>query len=141
MLTASDSFIQFLDTNLAGDPAVHWRRHSAVDEQAVILKQDALNVSLLGFYEEDSLEMCLVSLDLLATDERVALRWLKLVRDLLVGGQIITERDHTNPAVPVPTGRKVSWTGRRINFLNIRTPRGSRYVHYNATFPLLYARE
>lgn len=141
MLTATDSFIDFLSDELSGAPPVYWWRQTAVDEHAGFLKQDALNVQLLGFFEDGSAETCLVSLDLLASDERQAMAWLKTIRNLLIDCQVIPEMDYTDPDSPVTTGRSVSWYGRQIEFINVRTPRGVRYVHYNATFPLLYVRE
>ena len=141
MLTATDSFIEYLSDNLSGDVQVYWWRQSAEDEHAGLLKQNALNVTFLGFYEDGSLEHILTSLDLLASDERQAMTWLKLVRDLLIEEQVIPELDHEFFEFPVDPQRAVSWDGREVNFLNVRTPRGTRYVHYNATFPLTHPRQ
>jgi hypothetical protein len=140
MLTATDSFIEYLAENLVDIP-IHWRRQTASDENAGMLKHGHLNVQGLGFFEDDSLEYCLISLDLLGDDERVVLGQLKTVRDLLVSEQLIPELDYTIPASPITTGRSVYWDGRNIRFLSVRTPKGQRYVHYNATFPLHHTRD
>lgn len=140
MLTATDSFIEFLDSSLDGEPEVYWWRQTAVDEHAGLLKLNALNVSILGFYGDGSTEMALVSLDLLADDERKLLTWLRTVRDLLRDTQIVLEFDYTGSPAPVATGRTLSWDGNYVRFLSVRAPRGTRYTHYNATFPLLYSR-
>lgn len=140
MLSAFDSFIRYLADNLLTVP-VHWRRHTPSDENASLLKLNYLNVQNLGFFEDDSLEYCLVSLDLLGDDERVVTGQLKEIRDLLIAEQIIPELDYSNPGSPLPVNGSVSWEGRRIRFLNVRTPKGSRYVHFNATFPLIHIRE
>ena len=140
MLTATDSFIEYLASNLNDDPTVYWWRQSAGDEHAGLLKQNSLNVTFLGFFQDGSAEYILTSLDLLAADERQAMRWLELVRDLLIAEQVIPELDYAASALPVVPQRAVSWDGDEIQFLSIRTPRGTRYVHYNATFPLLHTR-
>ena len=141
MLTATDSFIQYLASGLSGIVSVHWRRQDASDENASMLRLDALNVQYLGFFEDGSIEQALVSLDLLGSDERTVLGQLRDLRDLLLSVQMVQERDFTDPLLPLPTGRTVSWDGRETNFLSVRVPRGQRYVHYNATFPLKYTRE
>jgi hypothetical protein len=141
MLSATDSFIQYLSDELNGTVPVHWRRQTVVDESAGLLKLNHLNVQGLGFFEDDSLEYCLVSLDLLGDDERTVAAQLKAIRDVLILEQIIPELDYTIPASPISTGRSVSWEGRAIRFLSVRTPKGQRYVHYNATFPLTHSRD
>lgn len=140
MLTATDSFVEYLAANVTSVP-IHWRRQTAIDENATLPRMDALNVQFLGFFEEGSSEFCLVSLDLLGVEERTVLAQLKEVRDVLLAAQITPELDYTNPSLPAATGRAVSWEGREIRFLNVRVPKGARYVHYNATFPLLHVRE
>lgn len=141
MLTATDSFIEYLSSGLSNDPKVYWWRQSAYEEHSGLLQHNAVNVQYLGFFEEGSVEYCLTSLDLLADDERQALTWLKKVRDLLVELQTIPEMDYSNPSSPVETGRSVAWDGQFLRFHNVRTPRGALYVHYNATFPIYYTRE
>lgn len=140
MLTATDSFIQYLASELTPFEVFWWRRGD-IEGHAGFLKQDALNVQVLGFWEDGSVEMCLVSLDLLAKTERTALTNLKKVRDALIQAQYVPERDFTDPAAPVFTGRNISWDARKVKFISVRTPAGARYAHYNATFPLIYTRE
>lgn len=140
MLSASDSFIEYLADGLSPFE-VYWWRAGDIENHAGVLKQDALNVKILGFWGDGSTEMCLISLDLLGSTERVALENVKKLRDLLIELQFIPERDFTDPDNPVFTGRSISWDGRRVKFINVRTPAGARYSHYNATFPLTYARE
>ena len=140
MLTASDSFLEYLAFELPDIP-VYWWRQSAYDEHAGLLKQNALNFQILGFFESGSAEYCLASLDLLGTDERTVLTQLQTVRDLLIATQFTPEYDYTNPDNPAPTGRMISWEVKKVRFLNIRTPNGARYMHYNCPLPLLYTRE
>lgn len=141
MLSVTDSLIKYLSIQLYSDPPVHWRRQDPNDENADMFRHGYLNVKSLGFFEEGSIEYCLISLDLLGNDERVVLAQVKTVRDLLLSEQIISELDYTNPAAPVDTGRSVSWAGRQIRFINVRVPKGQRYVQYNATFPVSHTRE
>lgn len=140
MLSASDSFIEHLANELSPWPVFWWRKGD-IENHAGFLKQDALNVSLLGFWEDESMEMCLVSLDLLASDERTALENLKILRDALIEVQYVPERDFTDPAFPQYTHRNITWDARKVRFISVRTPAGARYAHYNATFPLVYTRE
>lgn len=140
MLNVTDTFIEFLAAELIDVVQVYWWRQSAVDEHAGLLKQDALNVQFLGFYEQGSLEYCLTSLDLLGSDERVVLGQLLQLRDVLQQREMAPEYDYTLTISPVPTGRQISWDPKRIKFINVRTPKGATYSHYNCTFPLLYAR-
>lgn len=141
MLLATDSFIQYLSDELASVVPVHWRRMTPSDENSDALRMDTLNVQFLGFFQDGNSEHCLVSLDLLGSDERTVLGQLKAVRDVLIQEQIVEELDYSNPGSPIPTGLAVHWDGRDIRFLNVRTPKGQRYVHYNATFPLSHVRE
>ncbi len=140
MLLATDTFIEYLAENLGGIP-VHWRHQTPNDENADSFKQGALNVKVLGYFQDGSLEYALVSLDLLGSDERTVLGQLTAVRDLLIQEQVTPEYDYANPDNPFPTGLAVSWDGDTVRFLNVRTPQGTRYVHFNATFPLTHARE
>ena len=140
MLTATDSFIEYLAGELSPFEVFWWRKGD-VDTHSGYLKQDALNVTLLGFWEDGTEERCLVSLDLLAKDDRTALTHLQTVRDALIQEQTIPEWDYTDPNAPVLTGRNVSWDARTIRFISVRTPNGTRYAHYNATFPLIHTRE
>lgn len=140
MLNATDSFIQYLSTGLAGAPPVTWVRASTDDAATSELQMEALNVSILGYYEVGQLELPLISLDLLGTDERSVLRWTKSIRDLLNERQFIPEIDYdTNPLVPAPTGKCVYWDASLIDFKIIQS--GERYVHINATFDLRHARQ
>ncbi len=140
MLSASDSFIEYLATEL--DPLeVYWWRKGDIENNAGVLKQDALNVQVLGFWEDGSVEMCLISLDLLGTNDRDLLTNLKALRDTLLAAQYVPERDFSDEDNPVFTGRNISWDARKVRFLSVRTPAGARYAHYNATFPLIYTRE
>lgn len=141
MLAATDSFIEYLYAELGADVPVYWWRQTAVDEHGGLLKLNALNVQILGFFEQGSIEYCLVSLDLLGTDERRVLGQLQIVRDLLFYTQVIPELDYSYPAIPYHTGRAVGWTASTTKFQSIRVPSGARYVHYNATFPLITTRE
>lgn len=141
MLSASDSFIEYLASELSAVPVpVFWWRKGDIEGHSGFLKQDALNVTILGFWEDGSEEMCLISLDLLAKDDRLALTNLKEVRDVLLAVQFVPERDFSTTP-PTWTRRNVTWEARKVRFLSVRTPAGARYAHYNATFPLIYTRE
>ena len=140
MLNASDSFIEYLATELSPLPVFWWRKGD-IENHAGFLKQDALNVSILGFWEDGSAEMCLISLDLLNSNDRDLLTDLKTLRDALLAVQFVPERDFSDENNPVYTGRNISWDARKVRFLSVRTPAGARYAHYNATFPLVYTRE
>lgn len=141
MLSATDSFIEYLSAELAdASVSVYWWRQGNGEEHSGFLKQDALNVKILGFWEDGSEETCLISLDLLNKDERTALAHLKQVRDVLLAVQFVPERDFTT-GVGQYTGRNITWDARKVRFLSVRTPAGARYAHYNATFPLVYTRE
>jgi hypothetical protein len=142
MILATDTFLSYLAKELA-EPAnlaipVHWVRQSPQDENADKLKNKHLNVRFLGFFQDGSIEWCLVSLDLLWDDERTALGHLKKIRDLLLSVQVVPEKDFVANQL---TGRAVSWNGRAVRFIPVRTPSGSRYIQYNATFPLMHTRE
>jgi hypothetical protein len=141
MLTVTDSFIKYLSTGLENNPPVHWRRQDPNDENADMFRHGYLNVKSLGFFEEGSVEHCLISLDLLGSNERVVLAQVQATRDLLLSEQIISEFDYTIPSIPTDTGRSVSWDAREIRFINVRVPTGQRYVHFNATFPVTHTRE
>lgn len=140
MLSATDSFIEYLNTGLAGTPPIAWLRASTDDAASAQLQMDTLNVSVLGYYQHGRLEMPLVSLDLIGSDERTVMRWTKTLRDLLIEQQYIPEIDYeTDPLNPTPVGHSVYWDAADIDFRIVQS--GSRYVHMNATFELFHVRQ
>jgi hypothetical protein len=141
MLHATDTLIEYLAANLTGIVPVHWVRQTPNDENAGVMQQDALNVRALGFWEVGSLEKPLVSLDLLGSDERTVMTQLQAIRDVLIQEQTIPEKDYSDPVDPELTGKSVFWEGMDLRFIKVRTPKGSRYVHYNCTFPITHTRE
>lgn len=135
MVSATDSFIKYLSTELAGNPGVAWVRTSE-DPASADLKLEALNISILGFREEYTLERPLVSLDIVSADERQAMLWAKRTRDKLIERQYTPELDYENNAAA--TGRMVAWDAADIHFQKVRqTP---HVVHFNATLELYHAR-
>ena len=139
MISAFDSFISYLNTELAGTPPVNWVRVDDANTEPDVLKENALNLSILGFEEEGSCEEILVSLDLIAYNERTAFQWAKKVRDVLLQQQFCPERDYeTAPDTPTSLGRNVSWRGDDVMFSVIQT--AHRFVHLNATFHISHTR-
>lgn len=141
MISASDSFIQYLNVALGGDPPVAWIRATSLDPTSSDMQMDALNVSILTFSEKGTPEDVLVSLDLIGSDERMVLGWTKTLRTLLMEQQYTPELDYeaNGGASPVATGYMVSWHARDIDFQIVRSQ--ARYVHVNATFPITHVRE
>lgn len=140
MISATDSFIQYLNSQLAGNPPVAWIRPTATDPTSGELKMDTLNVSVLAFTERGSGESALVSLDIIGSDQRQVFGWARRVRDLLIEQQYTPELDYeSNPASPAALGRLVSWDGREVDFQVVRV--SSRMVHLNATFQLFHVRQ
>jgi hypothetical protein len=140
VISATDSFISYLSANLSSNPPVAYIRATADNPNSNDLRVDTLNVSVFGFQEDGSQEMALVSLDIIASDERTVMDWAKRVRDVLIQEQHTPELDYeANPAAPITTGRHVSWDGRAVNFQVIR--RSLRIVHVNATFNISHVRQ
>jgi hypothetical protein len=139
MISATDSFLQYLSTQLAGSPPVHWLRRDASDPTAHLLQHGYLNVSALSYHEDGTPEEILVSLDIIASSERQAWQWAKIVRDKLIEKQYTPELDYeADPESPVPLGRNVSWNGREVDFDLIRSDMHN--VHLNATFNICHVR-
>lgn len=139
MQSAVDSFIQYMSTELAQNPAVSYVRASAAEPTSADLRMDALNISALGFYEIGSSEYALVSLDLLGSEEREVMAWTKRVRDLLLERQYTPELDYElDPEAPPSTGRFVSWSAGDIKFGVVA--KSARVLHVNATFQILHVR-
>ena len=152
MLSAFDSFLTYLNDELEGDPVVHWVRMDPTDDLAHLLKDDALNVSLLGMEQIGSWEELLVSLDVIGSNERQVLGWVKRIRDVLIQHQYAEENDHeTNPTDPISLDRLVSWERDDIRFATVavddsyrryrRSGDDDRQVHLNATFPIRHVRQ
>jgi hypothetical protein len=140
MISATDSFAQYLSTELTATLPVNWVRRTAGDPTAHLLKQNALNFSVLTFMQVGSEERILVSLDILGEDERQVLDWAKVVRDKLIEQQYTSELDYeASPASPVPIGRLVAWDGRDISFDIVRSD--EHEVHLNATFSICHVRQ
>jgi hypothetical protein len=139
MLTATDSFIDYLQTGLAGSPVVHWVHVDPNDPASNVLQQDALNVTILSGVRDRSIEKALISLDLLGSDERQVMTWLASVLSLLSETQVISEmRYDVTPLTPTPVaGKAVSWDGLNIRFMAI--PADAHYLHLNSTFPISHA--
>lgn len=138
MLSATDSFIQYLSAGLS--VPVYFVRASADDATSSVLKMDALNVSILRISEISTPEDILVSLDLLGTDLRMALGQAKTLRDKLIEQQYTPELDfESDPVNGTPVaGHYVYWEGRYVEFHIIRNE--PRYVHLNCTFKLHHVR-
>jgi hypothetical protein len=140
MISATDSFVQYLSVGLANNPAVKWVRRSANDPTSHLLKHNTLNFSALQYMQIGSKEEILVSLDLIGDDERQVVDWAKLVRDKLIEQQYTSELDYeANPASPVTLGRFVEWDGRAITFDIVTSDANS--VHLNATFSICHVRQ
>lgn len=138
MLSATDSFIQYLSTGLA-PLRVYFVQATSTETLSQQLKMDALNVYILGALQQGSAERILVSLDILSTEARTALANAKIVRDKLIEQQYTEERDYdADPVSGVDLHRCVSWNGRSINFQIVRNE--PHYVHVNATFSISHVR-
>jgi hypothetical protein len=139
MISASDSFISYLNSELAGSPPVNWVHKSAGDTTSHLMQMNKLNVSVIQYTEQGSEERLLTSLDLIGDDERTVMGWAKTVRDILIEEQFARESDfEANPASPMPVGRSVFWDGRDVNFVMVRSDGHS--VHLNATFNVRHVR-
>jgi hypothetical protein len=139
MLSAIDSFVSMLNTELASAPPIHWVRVSPNEPEANTLKLDHLNFTVLSIDQRGPLEEILISLDLLSSDERQALTWMTTVRNVLIQQQYAKEKTYTpNPASPVETGKNISWDSDDVRFTVVASDETS--VHLNATFPLTHAR-
>ena len=138
MLSATDTFIEYLSTGLAGVIAVHWVHFDANDATSNLLHEDALNVTILGVQRDGSEILALISLDILGHDERASLTALQATLGLLAQEQTIQELSYAdNPASPTPVaGKHVFWEGRDIKFKAIPV---ENYLHYNATFPIRHS--
>lgn len=140
MISALDSFIVYINTQLGGTPAVHWVRQDPTDDQAYLLKENALNISLLAVDQAGSVEELLVSLDLVGSDERTVLGWLKRIRDVMLQEQIVLEKDYeANPASPQSLQRLVSWSRDDVQFVTIH--KDARFIHLNSTITLSHVRQ
>lgn len=137
MINLTDSFIQYLVTKLGSSPTVHWVRSQPNDETADQLQLNALNITVLGSLRRGSVEESLVSLDVIGTDERQVLAWVKTVQDVLEETQYTPEYAYTDPAAPAATGRMVSWD-KDVSFRLIG--KSPYVVQYNATLPICHAR-
>lgn len=139
MISATDSFISYLSTELANNPPVKWVRRSADREDSHLLQENALNVSVLDVTQNGSEEELLVSLDILGVDERTVFNWMKRVSDVLEQTQYTPELDYaTTPETPVAMGRNISWDRDETGFSVVG--RSERLVHANATFPICHVR-
>lgn len=139
MLSATDTFIQYLSAGLAGNPAVHWIHADENDANANLPQVNALNVTVLRVQRSSSVEIALMSLDLMGTNERQLLGWLDTIMTLLTDRQVIPELQYEpDPANPTPVvGKAVSWDGLDVKFVAI--PADTHYLHLNATFPISHA--
>lgn len=150
MLSATDSFIEYLNTGLGGDPPVNWVRGTAMEESASVFASNALNLMVLGTRQDGSMEEITVSLDLMGTEIRQTNRWVGKIVALLLRAQLTPEFDYEpDPESPTPTGRFISWDGDDVDFALIAArpwrknePTGfeGTFVHYNATFPIRHTR-
>jgi hypothetical protein len=139
MISALDSFLSYLNTELAGNPPVNWQRADPNDADANVLKENHLNVSILAVEQEGSSEEILISLDLVGYSEREVFGWAKRVRDVLLQQQFTPEFDHeVNPSSPVALQRSVSWKRDEVRFTVVES--AHRFVQLNATFPICHTR-
>lgn len=139
MINATDTFIKYLQSGLAGAPTLHWVHADADDPSSNVLQMESLNVTVLSVKRDRSIEKALISLDLLGSNERQVMGWLESVLSLLSESQVIPEQRYdVDPASPTRVvGKAVSWDGLNINFKVI--PSDTHYLHLNATFPISHA--
>lgn len=139
MISATDSFIQYLSTELNGIVPVAWNHATPTDASSSEMQMNTLNVSALSFRGVGTYEDILVSLDLIGEDERLTYDWAKSIRTTLISVQYTPELDYeANPVSPVPSGHMVSWYGREIDFQVVQS--ALRYIHLNATFLISHVR-
>jgi len=132
-----DTLIEYLHTELAGALPVHYTRFSSVDENTNQHQVNAVNVSLLGGERDGSIEAGLMSLDILASDEREGLAWCTHVSDILRSTRFVPEYDYST-TIPTALGRCIYWATDDIDF----TVAGNaqHYVHFSLTLPVTHAR-
>lgn len=138
MISATDSFVNYLSTRLDGIVPVVWVRVTPDAVSSLDLQMDALNFSILQFSDHGSMESILVSLDLIGSDERTSLQIAKKIRLVLSDTQYTSELDYEiDPDAPASLGRNVEWQGNEIVFsLIISRP---NYFHLNSTFAIRHA--
>lgn len=140
MLTVTDTFINYLATELAGQVPLKWVHASAEDVDSNVPSYNALNITVVGLDQQGSSEFVLVSLDLIGSNERTVYGWARLVTDKLLEFQYTPEMVfEPDPANPTATNRMVFWEPDDAKFNMIRAE--DRYVHMNATLELQHVRQ
>lgn len=139
MVSAVDSFVTFLSTSL-GSPMVlpvKFLRQDARDPNTEQMLVNALNVRALDTGRVGSVESVMVSLDILASNERQGWRWAEAVQQVLAP-LMIQEYDYeTSPATPLPTTRCISWMAEDVVFQLVGS--NQHYVQLNLTLDISYA--
>lgn len=137
-LSVRDSFCTGLSEMLtAQSPAVpfHWVMFDGDDPEQGRLHLNAVNVSFLSDESEGTLDVTLVSVDIIHTKERTALAWQDLlIKNMFRQSGIIKNKDFLADADnPTNLYGNVYWNIRGIRWNYVDNP---NYCHINATFDL-----
>lgn len=135
MLHAVDSFVEYLASELEDVISVRLVRVSANDPQSARLQHGYLNVSVLGFDTMVNDATALVSVDLLASDERQALTILASVTRVLTQSFYTPALDYSQET-PTATGYLVSWIKSDVKFEVVKADDSA--FHMSATMQLRY---
>lgn len=135
MNTATDSLVKYLSHTLQ-PLSVHWVRVSDVNEQAAVMKFNAVNVTVLSVTHESNFEHVLLSVDIVGSDERTVAAWSRDVKRAL-DVEMIPEMDFAStPGRAMSLGRQVFWSRNDVSFDVVRS--GAKTFHLNSTFPITH---
>lgn len=139
-LSVRDSFCTAMAGVLALENPVipfHWCMFDGDDPTQERLLLNAVNVAFLTDDSDGTLDVSLVSVDVISTKERTALAWQDLLtKKILRQSGMIKNKDFSvDPDNPTDNYGNVYWNIREIKWVNVDNP---NYCHLNATFELYH---
>jgi hypothetical protein len=131
--SARDTFLHFLADNLP-DTQVHARRYDITDPGADELMENAVNIEFLGVALDPLVSVQQASIDVIFTDERIAVDTVAKLWTLFRSAFYTTLLDYTN-ITPVSTGTNLMWDKTAVNFRRVYS---GEYTHYVCLLPLKF---
>jgi hypothetical protein len=137
-LSVRDSFCTYLAEMLEGNSIpFHWFLFDGDNPTQDRLKLNTVNVSFLEDDSVGSLDVTMVSVDIIHAKERTAIAWQDyLTSSVLRKYCIVRNQDMaTDPDNPVPLYGYISWNTKEIRWINVDNP---NYCHFNTTFDIYH---
>ena len=135
--TCRDSFLHYINDNIAAGVVVHPLRRDPTNRAADALQMNAVNVSFLNLTAGNGTTLCTQQcvIAVVADDENAAVDMVGSVLELLRAAYFCPMLDYTVPTAPVQIGTNITWDRKRVTFKRVQS---EGYCHYSCLLSLRF---